>query len=126
MTVRVLLVDDDAELRWVVARLLSDIPDVRVVGEAADGADAVRTAILTDPDVVVLDHAMPSRTGLDVLPQLHAVAPHAQVVFFSGVMTAEQYRQAAVAGATVIGKDRPTRELVAAVRAAAERRPAVS
>jgi chemotaxis response regulator CheB len=60
MTVRVLLVDDDAELRWVVARLLSDIPDVRVVGEAADGADAVRTALLTDPDVVVLDHAMPT------------------------------------------------------------------
>lgn len=121
MTVRVLVVDDDARLRWVVARLLGDVPDVRVVGEAADGVDAVRVATLTDPDVVVLDQAMPV-AGLDVLAQLLAAAPRAHVVFFSGVMTAEQYQQAAARGATVVGKDRPTRELLAAVRAAGQRR----
>lgn len=120
MTVRVLVVDDDARLRWVVARLLGEVPDVRVVGEAADGADAVRAARLTDPDVVVLDHAMPGTSGLDVLPELYAVAPRAKVVFFSGVLSAEEYKQATAGGATVIGKHRPTRELVAAVRAAGQ------
>lgn len=121
MAVRVLLVDDDARLRWVLARLLEDVPDVRVVGEAADGTDAVRAAMLTDPDVVVLDHAMPDGSGLDVLPQLHEAAPRAKVIFFSGVLSAEQRRKATACGATVIGKDRPTRDLVAAVCAAGGR-----
>jgi DNA-binding NarL/FixJ family response regulator len=121
MAVRVLLVDDDPRLRWVLARLLGDVPDVRVVGEAADGADAVRAAMLTDPDVIVLDHAMPQSTGLEVLTRLHEAAPQAQVIFFSGVLSADQHRQATANGATVIGKDRPTRDLIAAVRAAGQR-----
>lgn len=120
MTVRVLVVDDDAELRWVLSRLLGDVPGVRVVGEAANGTDAIRAARLTEPHVVVLDHSMPGLSGLDALPELAAVVPAARIVFFSGALSTQERQQATARGATVIGKDQPTRDLVAAVRAAGQ------
>ncbi|UDY37482.1 response regulator [Dermatobacter hominis] len=81
---RVLLVDDDADQRFVLRRQLArrGITDVE---EAADGASAVREAEHHRPDLVVLDLAMPGQSGMDVLPELQAVAADSRIVVLSNL-----------------------------------------
>ncbi len=59
-------------------------PSLRTVGEAGDGNEAVAEARRLQPDVILLDLAMPHRTGLDALLELRQVAPQAKVIVFSG------------------------------------------
>lgn len=79
---RVLVADDDADHRWLVRRLLARIGYTDVV-EAANGEEALRAAIELQPSLVVLDLAMPVRSGVEVLPDLVAAAPGARVVVVS-------------------------------------------
>lgn len=81
--VRVLVVDDDADVRMLVRQMLSKAPGWICVGEAADGVAAVELANVTAPDVVVLDLNMPVLGGEEALPQLRCVAPGAMVVIFT-------------------------------------------
>lgn len=73
--VRVLIVDDSAFVRRAVERMLSGLPDVSVVGTAANGADAVKLVKRLSPDVVILDVNMPELDGLEALQQIMADAP---------------------------------------------------
>jgi len=57
---------------------------MRVVGEASDGNNAVVEATRLQPDVILLDLAMPIRSGLEALPELRQVAPDARIIVFSG------------------------------------------
>ncbi|MDQ4133923.1 MAG: EAL domain-containing protein, partial [Actinomycetota bacterium] len=82
---RVLLVDDDGSMRRLLCLLLEDGRGFTVVGEAADGREAVAVARHLRPDVVVLDLAMPGIGGLEALPAIHAVVPQSQIVVFSGL-----------------------------------------
>jgi len=90
--IRVILCDDHALIRRGIRDTLSDAPDIEVVGEAANGAEAVRLAAETVPDVVVLDYGMPLMNGLTAAREIMAEAPrprdrelrrHARVVHFS-------------------------------------------
>ncbi len=63
--IRVLLVDDQALLRTGFRMILSAQPDLEVVGEAADGAEAVRLTTQLDPDVVLMDVRMPHMDGVE-------------------------------------------------------------
>ncbi|MFC0678139.1 response regulator [Lysobacter korlensis] len=67
---RVLLVDDHPLLRHGLRALLEDVGEAEVVGEASDGAEAIELALALDPDVVVMDLAMPGVSGLDATRQL--------------------------------------------------------
>ncbi|HUX86726.1 MAG TPA: response regulator transcription factor [Chloroflexota bacterium] len=69
--IRVLLADDHAVLRAGLRALLAGEPDMEVVGEATDGTDAIAQAQLLEPDVLVLDIAMPRLNGLEVIRRLH-------------------------------------------------------
>jgi DNA-binding NarL/FixJ family response regulator len=80
---RVLLCDDARELRALLRSAL-DAPDVRVVGEAADGDDALRLAAATQPDVVVVDLHMPGPPADALLRALPKAAPGAAIVTYSG------------------------------------------
>ncbi|MEO6121163.1 MAG: EAL domain-containing protein, partial [Acidimicrobiales bacterium] len=82
---RVLLVDDDDLLRSVICLVLGEQGHFDVVGEAADGREAVALARHTQPDVVLLDLAMPGMGGLEALPLIRAVAPEAMVVVLSAL-----------------------------------------
>jgi DNA-binding NarL/FixJ family response regulator len=117
VTVRILLCDDTAELRWLLRSALETEADVTIVGEAGDGDGALQSAAQAQPDVVVLDLEMPGPPAEALLPALRHAAPAAAIVTFSG------HEPTDVAGAAVgeIALHLPkTTELMAAVRAVCE------
>ena len=63
--IRVVIVDDHCDFRRVIYEFLSRLPNVSVVGEAADGDEAIKHVESLQPDVVLMDIAMPNKTGLD-------------------------------------------------------------
>lgn len=84
MAHRVLLVDDVADLRFLLRVVLETDGGFEVVGEAGDGARALELAERIRPDVVVLDLSMPTMDGLEALPALRALIPSAVIVVLSG------------------------------------------
>jgi len=98
--VRVLLVDDAADVRRLIAALI-DVHDQgwSVVGEAANGREAIENAPPTDPDLVLLDLSMPVMDGLEALPHLRRAVPDAAVVVLSGFPSDAAQRAALAAGA---------------------------
>ena len=85
MPVRVLLVDDVVEVRRLVRTSLRFREGFEVVGEASDGAEAVRLSTELRPDVVVLDLGLPDIAGREVLTRVRASAPRSKIVVFSGL-----------------------------------------
>ena len=97
---RVLLVDDAADVRRLIAALI-DVHDQgwSVVGEAANGREAIENAPPSDPDLVLLDLSMPVMDGLEALPHLRRAVPGAAVVVLSGFPSDAAQRAALAAGA---------------------------
>ena len=83
--VRVLLVDDVADLRLLLGSLFSAHPGIQVVGEAGDGEQAVALAAQHQPDLVVLDLSMPVLDGASALPRLRRASPPSRVVVLTAV-----------------------------------------
>jgi len=96
--VRVVVVDDTPDLRHLL-RLMLTRAGFDVVGEAADGAAAVEVVGRTQPDVVLLDVAMPRMDGIEALPQLRRTAPGAKVIAMSAFGAAHMANRAVAAGA---------------------------
>ena len=115
--IAVMLADDHALVRRGFRRMLDDDPDLLVVGEAANGDEAVALAASLKPQVVVMDCAMPRMSGLDAMRQILAAAPDVAVLMLS--MHSEQtlVRQAMAAGARgYILKSAVDLDLAAAVK----------
>ncbi|GAU66455.1 putative two-component response regulator [Streptomyces sp. NBRC 110611] len=118
--IRVLLADDEQMIRHGVRLILRHADGIDVVGEAANGADAVRLAAERRPDVVLLDIRMPVLDGLAAIEQLLALDPAPQVVMLTTFGDDENVLRALAAGATgFLLKDEGPQELISAVRAAA-------
>src|SRR5437588_9900394 len=83
--VRVLLVDDLSDIRLVMRLLLEADGRAEVVGEAADGAEAVRLAEELHPDAVILDLRMPGMDGVQALPLIRDASPSTVVVALSAM-----------------------------------------
>lgn len=88
--VRVLLVDDEAEVRALMRRALTRLDGVAVVGEASDGAEALSIAPGLDPDLVVLDLNMAGMGGEEALPLLRQQLPGAKIAVVSGDPPSDQ------------------------------------
>jgi DNA-binding NarL/FixJ family response regulator len=97
--ISVLICDDNEAMRALLRVVVELRASLCVAGEAADGNDAIREASRLQPDVILLDLAMPRRTGLEVLPELRRVAPEARVIIFSGFSTATVAEEAIDLGA---------------------------
>ena len=101
---RVLVVDDDAQIRDLVRYTLEADGRFCVVGEASDGERAIRLAADLQPDAVVLDVAMPLMSGLDALPFIRKVRAGVAVVFLSALEPRATAAQAEQLGALFIPK----------------------
>jgi DNA-binding NarL/FixJ family response regulator len=109
---RVLLVDDHALVRAGIRSLLQELPDVEVVAEASDGAQALQLAEREQPDVVLMDIAMKGMNGLEAAAKLRERQPGVKIVILS-MHTSEEYVLLALrAGAAAyLIKDSATAEL---------------
>lgn len=87
--VRVLVVDDGPDVRLLVRRVLTRRPGFEIVGEAGDGLEAIAAAADLQPDIVLLDLAMPRLGGEEALPRIRAVAPRSMVAVFSAQVSDE-------------------------------------
>lgn len=114
---RVLIVDDEAGMRSLVASLLAQAPDVDV-WEAADAASAVARAAEVQPDVILLDVAMPGRSGATALPDLRRAAPGARVAFHTANTDAVVHISVHPSGPdATIEKGMPVAEILEVLRA---------
>ncbi|MGW0392675.1 response regulator [Streptomyces sp. NPDC003042] len=115
--IRVLIADDQPLVRRGLALILAPHPDVEVVGEACDGADAVRLAQRLGPDVVVMDIRMPVLDGVQATAELARTSPGSRVLALSTFDMDEYVVAALRAGAYgFLPKDVSPEELIAAVR----------
>ncbi|MFC4375697.1 response regulator [Nocardia halotolerans] len=123
MTIRVLLADDQALLRQAFRTLLDTADDISVVGEAANGGQAVSLTRELHPDVVIMDIRMPDTDGITATAQI-CEDPHlrdSRVLILTTYETDEYVAQALRAGASgFIGKGIGAAELLAAVRTIAD------
>jgi DNA-binding NarL/FixJ family response regulator len=95
----VLVVEDHDPFRRVLCELLRERADVLIVGEAADGVEAVRQAEALRPDVVMLDIALPTMNGVDAAARIRATVPDAKVMFVTNESSLEVVEQAFKIGA---------------------------
>jgi two-component system, NarL family, response regulator NreC len=117
---RVVLADDHTLIRAGLRMVVDAQPDLAVIGEAADGRDAVAQAQNLKPDVIVMDIGMPSLNGIEACRQVREVAPETQVVMLSMHSDEGYVLRALKAGAKAyLLKDSAEADLARAIRAAA-------
>jgi two-component system, NarL family, response regulator NreC len=120
VTVSVLLVDDHTIVREGLRLVLAAEPNIDVIGEAGDGREALEMVERLNPDVVVMDIAMPNLNGLEATTQIRRRFPRVHVVILTMHENGLYFNQIIKAGATgCVLKRSMGRELVTAIQAAA-------
>jgi two-component system, NarL family, response regulator NreC len=116
--IRLLLADDHTILRAGLRSLLDSEPDIIVIGEADEGRAAVKLACELQPDIVIMDIAMPLLSGLEATRQIKHNCPAIKILILSMYDNEEYIRQALAFGAMgYLLKDATAEELIGAVRA---------
>lgn len=125
--VRVLIADDHPVVRSGLRGMLASDPGFEVVGEAADGPEAVALALRERPDVVLMDLRMPDLDGASATAEIRASRPETQILVLTTYDTDADIVRAIEAGAIgYLLKDVPHEEISRAVRAAARGEPALA
>ena len=115
--IRILIADDHAVVRHGLRALIATEPDLELVGEAADGVEAVQLVTALHPDVILLDMAMPRKTGLEAIYDIKRDDPQARILVLTSFAEDDQIFPAIKAGATgYLLKDASPRELLQAIR----------
>jgi DNA-binding NarL/FixJ family response regulator len=118
--IRLLLCDDAAQLRRLYRMVFEAESDFAVVGEAGDGEQGIDVARTLQPDVVLLDIAMPVMDGLEAIPGIRTAAPDAAIVMCTAMIDDRVRRRALDLGAhAFIEKGHDPRKLIDQVRCAA-------
>lgn len=121
VSIRILVSDDHGVLRAALRALLKGEADMQVVGEAANGTEALRLARELEPDVLLLDMSMPGLGGIEVTRQIQKVIPHVRVLVLTVHEDERLVREAIQAGAAgYIIKRAFDTELTSAIRAVAQ------
>ena len=116
--VRTLVVDDFSSFRRRVCWMLEENPEVRLIGEAADGAEAVQKAVEFQPDLILLDSDLPKLSGIEAARQIRKVVPNSKILFVSQDSNPEVVQAAFQLGARgYVIKSDAARELLTAVKA---------
>jgi DNA-binding NarL/FixJ family response regulator len=116
--IKVLLVEDQTLPRAGFRALLDSSDELEVVGEAANGREAVRLAKKLNPDVVLMDVAMPEMNGMEATRQIHAAQPHIRIHMLSMHTNRQYLFESLRAGAAgFVPKDSAFTELLSAIHA---------
>jgi DNA-binding NarL/FixJ family response regulator len=125
--IRILLADDHALMRRGIRDLLMSNPEFEIVGEAADGREAVRLAEKFRPDVLIMDLAMPELNGLDAIRQIRKDIPEIELLVFSMHDSEELIREVFAAGARgYVLKSDVALYLVEAIKSLARHKPFIT
>ncbi len=120
MVIRVLLVDDHSVVREGLRMFLGRDPDLVVVGEASDGAEAIQLAQQLRPDVILMDLLMPGMNGITAIKTIRSTLPDTEVIALTSVLESDAVVGAVKAGAIgYLLKDTQAIELRKAIKAAA-------
>ncbi|HKZ85306.1 MAG TPA: response regulator transcription factor [Anaerolineae bacterium] len=115
--IRILIADDHAVVRHGLRALIATEPDMELVGEAADGVEAVKLTASLRPDVILLDLAMPRKTGLEAIDDIKRDNPQARILVLTSFAEDDKVFPAIKAGAMgYLLKDTSPRELLQAIR----------
>jgi two-component system, NarL family, response regulator LiaR len=115
--IRLLIADDHAVVRHGLRALIATEPDMELVGEAADGVEAVELYARLRPDVTLMDMAMPRKTGLEAIYDIKRADPQARILVLTSFAEDDQVFPAIKAGAAgYLLKDAAPRELLQAIR----------
>jgi DNA-binding NarL/FixJ family response regulator len=118
----VLLVDDHAVVRDGIALQLQQQPDIEIVGEAADGEEALNLVRTLRPDVVTMDVNMPGMNGIDAARAIHSEHPRTRIIGLSMSEDSEQGAAMRSAGAVhYLSKSASLDKLLAAIRDPSDR-----
>jgi DNA-binding NarL/FixJ family response regulator len=121
--IRVLTADDHAEVRAGIAAMIANEPDMDVVGDACDGAEAVLLFGRLAPDVVLMDLRMPTMDGVTAIRAIRASDPDARILALTTYDGEAEIERAMSAGACAhLLKDTLVAELLGAIRRAASER----
>ena len=125
--IKILLADDHQVVRMGLAAIIAAESDLRLVGEARDGNEAVKHARELAPDVILMDLMMPQMDGAAATAEILEANPSAKILVLTTFGESDEVMRAMDAGATgALIKDTPREELVEAIRAVAEGRKVVS
>jgi len=132
--VRILVADDHEVMRLGLRNLLESVPSWSVYAEAANGNEAVEIALLSSPDIIIMDITMPEMNGLEAAARIAADRPDIPVIMFSLHLSEDvigRFKTGSVRGA--VAKSEAARDLLDAIRAVLdggtffpERRPPLS
>jgi len=113
----IVIAEDHTILREGLNALLSSQPDLKVVGEAGDGLEAIRCARVHSPDLILLDLSMPRMTGLDAIKEIKRVSPQTKIIALTVHETEEYILATLRAGAEgYVLKEAHSAELLTAIR----------
>ena len=111
-SLRVLVVEDFAPFWQFIRSTLAERPDVQVIGEVADGLEAVHKAEVLEPDLVLLDIGLPTLNGIEAARQIRKLAPASKIIFVSQESSCEVVQEALNLGAWgYVLKERATTDL---------------
>ena len=122
--IKILIADDHPLMREALRAAVEDEPDLQVVGEAADGREAVALARELDPDVILMDLLMPGMDGLEATATILAQQPEIKILTLTSLSTEDKVLAAVQAGALgYVTKEAPRAELLQAIRRLAAGEP---
>jgi len=118
--IRILITDDQAITRQGLHTMLSSIPEIEVIGEAANGAEAIDLAANLQPDVILMDLKMPGMNGIEATRRIHRVSPHIAILVITIFADDTSVFPAIRAGASgYLLKDADQAELLRAIQTVA-------
>jgi|SRR5579863_7284055 len=120
-SVRVLVVEDFPPFRQFIASALAKRSDLQIVGEVADGEEAVQKAQELQPDLILLDIGLPTLNGIEAAQRIREVAPESKIIFVTQESSTDVVQKALNCGARgYVVKTRAATELLAAAEAVLE------
>jgi len=123
--VRVLVVDDFEGWRRYLCATVREIPKIQVIGEAADGREAIRKAQALQPDLLLLDIGLPQLNGIEVARRLRRISPECQIIFFSENRCWDVREEAFRAGGNAyVVKSESSNELISTIHVVLKRKHA--